>query len=356
MTDIKKFEIFSGTGGVGKTTIATSRALHLAKKGRRVLLITIDPSKRLKDLLSLKDSEAGKVINIENPLNIGQDIKLDALLMSPDQTMKKIAQKSKSEKIKDNRIIKILSKPYGGLNEILSIVELQIQLDSGLYQTIVLDTPPGSHFLDFLESTNKIQTFFDQSFIDIFNYISNNKVQIKKGKKFITMIVSGGVKKLIGYLQRVTGPSFIDEFIEAVAAIYDTKDIFLAALSLQQELRDSNTSNWFFVASIDQNKIKEAIDLSSNAKEVIGKDNFIILNKCLDEEFKLWIPENELGTKLKLSFTTKEKVIKKKIQNKFTKTIEFPEILKISPLDQVLALVENWNNIQEQEGMKNGSI
>ena len=66
MEDIKHkpIEIFCGTGGVGRTTLATSRALYLASHGHKVLLITIDPSHRLKQILNMQEEESGVIVQI----------------------------------------------------------------------------------------------------------------------------------------------------------------------------------------------------------------------------------------------------------------------------------------------------
>ncbi len=154
----RPFEIFSGTGGVGKTTLATARAISLAQSGLKVLLITIDPAKRLRDLLNIKLEQAGEIIPISDPLQNGDELQLDVELLDPSSTFKRI---SKDKEIYQNRILSVLMKPYGGLNEIMAVVELGHQYETKKYDIIVLDTPPGSHFLDFLDSSERIRVFFD---------------------------------------------------------------------------------------------------------------------------------------------------------------------------------------------------
>ena len=344
MLDQKSFEIFSGTGGVGKTTMATARAIHLAKQGYKVLLITIDPSKRLKDLLGLSNEQSGSPVLVPDPLSDGSAIPLNVELMSPEATFARIAKKNDCPEVLGNRILSILTKPYGGLNEILSIVELHDQHMSGNFDIIILDTPPGGHFLDFLDSIDRIKIFFDQSFIEIFQYLGK-KVDIKPvnfGKRIFTMVVSKGIKKLLGYLQRVTGETFVDEFIDAVIAIYKTKDSFLNALKLQDSLKDSKLSNWFLVTSVEQSKVDEALELKTNVEKLVSDNSFVILNKSLKTKLDEWNPTSEDEILLKASLRNKEKSIRDGLKSNFKEVLGFTEIFSNKPEDHIKELTQQW--------------
>jgi anion-transporting ArsA/GET3 family ATPase len=336
----KPFEIFCGTGGVGKTTLATSRALFLAASGKRVLLITIDPAKRLKDLLGLKEDAVGEVTPVEL-----EGTKLSALLMSPEKTIGRMASSGNTPDLASNRIVQILSKPYGGMNEILSLVEVQMQFESGNYDTIVLDTPPGAHFLDFLEGIGKIRSFFDKSFVEIFAHISQKSGKAGKrlfGLGIINKVVSAGVKKLLSYLQNVTDAKFIEDFVEAVQIIYQSKDAFLKGLSLQEKLREKTMCNWFLVTSVEQGKAQEAVELKGHASHYIHEDHYLLLNKCLANIVKDWQPVQPNLIEVKNTLEEKESGLKKRLKESFRNILEFPEVVSLSPAEHLHFLTKKW--------------
>jgi anion-transporting ArsA/GET3 family ATPase len=340
----KKVELFCGTGGVGKTTIAAARALALAMENRKVLLITIDPAKRLKQILNLPDIDDGAINKVTLDLfGLDSSKSFDAMLMSPGATLKRIAINKGLEAEFDSTIIKTLSRPYGGMNEIMSIIEVQFQLEKNIYDTIILDTPPGKHFIDFLESSEKIKNFFDHSFLEIFEYLGKNIQGKGKSRNIFTILISSGVKKLLRYLEEVTGADFVSEFIDAVLALYKSRESFLHALEFQKELKKETFSNWFLVTSVEQQKINEAQGLKDQAENFMHNDLFLVINKCLTPYLDAWNPtENTPLLHLKNKMVSREVEIAGFASKNFTNVLKFHEIINPSPLEHVKGLASQF--------------
>lgn len=292
----------------------------------------------------MHEAQAGDVTRISSGIFEDfseQEFFFDALLMCPAKTLENMSKLNDTVVEFENPIIKTLARPHGGMNEILAIVELQTHLKSKKYDTIVLDTPPGKHFIDFLESCNKIQHFFDKKYLEIFKYLGK-PVSVAKDRKFIAMLVSSGIKKLLKYLEKVTGGHFVEDFVDAVVAIYKNKDSFVEAISFEDHLKEESASNWFLVTSVEQQKTKEATALQAKAITLMHNDNFLVINKCLASHLEQWNASSDANMRLKQYFNDREEHVKEFAGANFEKILDFPDILSESPSRHVVDLALKW--------------
>ncbi len=323
-------EIFCGTGGVGKTTLSYCRALSLAESGKRVLILTIDPSHRLKDFIDQQSLE-NFTIKVIQPRKI-------------------FARILKKEELPDNRILELLMSNYAGMNEILSLVELQEVIANESYDTVVLDTAPGGHFIDFLESIQKINSFFNKTFMEILTHL-NAKEERKKRANLFKAIVQSGIEKLLSYLEKVTGGTFIQEFLDSISIMYGLRDKFLKTLELQKQLFNPEKCSWFLVTSADQQKYFEVKAMVEN-KNFAKSNTFAIINKSnltrLKEEVE-FIPDQSPARSIINYYINNEQKLSANISQDFENIVTFGEIISNDLNEQIQYLKEEWKKYELQD-------
>lgn len=161
----KEILVVCGSGGVGKTSISAALALAAAR-GRKTVVVTIDPAKRLATSLGL-DGALGHAER-EVPLDGGGVMYAAMLDMKTawDELIDRNApSREVAENIKSNRIYQTLSEHFVGSQGYMAMDRLAELQARGAYDLIVLDTPPTRHALDFLDAPKRVTDFVGGSLL-----------------------------------------------------------------------------------------------------------------------------------------------------------------------------------------------
>ena len=151
-----------GPGGVGKTTCAAAMALGLAQAGRRVLVVTIDPSRRLAQALGFADPAVAGGVELPVALPGGDGRgSLTALWLAPDKVFAELvrayaADAATATAILANPLYQAMAENLGGAVEYAAMAKLQLLVAANRYDIIVLDTPPTANAIDFLTAPERL--------------------------------------------------------------------------------------------------------------------------------------------------------------------------------------------------------
>ncbi|MFF0631283.1 ArsA family ATPase [Nocardia sp. NPDC004151] len=157
-----------GSGGVGKTTTAAAIALRAAETGRKVVVLTIDPARRLAQSLGVSD-----LGNVPQKVELGPEAKgeLFAMMLNMRRTFDDMVLEhttpDKAEQIFANPIYQTVASSFGGTQEYMAMEKLGQLAAKREWDLIVVDTPPSRNALDFLDAPKRLGNFLNGKMIRV---------------------------------------------------------------------------------------------------------------------------------------------------------------------------------------------
>ncbi len=151
-----------GAGGVGKTTTAAAMALRAAEYGRTVVVLTIDPAKRLAQALGIKElgNSPQRV-----PLGMEGSGELHAMMLDMRRTFDEMiigySDPERAQEILSNQVYQTLATSLAGTQEYMAMEKLGQLLAEDRWDLVVVDTPPSRNALDFLDAPKRLGGFMD---------------------------------------------------------------------------------------------------------------------------------------------------------------------------------------------------
>ncbi|MEM7604289.1 MAG: ArsA-related P-loop ATPase, partial [Myxococcota bacterium] len=211
-----------GSGGVGKTTTAAALAMHAAMEGKRVLCMTIDPAKRLANSLGLDEMTAESQVvgaelfeaqGLECPGEL-HAMMLDARKTFDDLVLRTASSREVAERILANKIYQHVASGLAGTQEYMAMEKLHA-VRSERFDLIVLDTPPTSNALDFLDAPERMVAAIDSPAMRWFVGAFQGAGKLSFG------LFGKGASLVFKALSRFTGAGFLEDVAEFVSGIND---------------------------------------------------------------------------------------------------------------------------------------
>ena len=218
LLDARRVILCVGCGGVGKTTTTAALGLAAARRGKRVLCLTIDPARRLSQSLGLEAMklEAQKIAPARF-LEAGVSVpgSMTVMMLDTKSTFDSLVAElaetpEKRDKILGNVLYKYISTSLAGTQEYMAMEKLHAVKDDPAYDLILLDTPPTANALDFLDAPERLVGAIDSAatrwFIQAFQ--SSGKLSFNLLARSTAAILKG--------IGKLTGGGFLEQIAELI--------------------------------------------------------------------------------------------------------------------------------------------
>ncbi len=284
-----------GSGGVGKTTMAAALGVRARQLGRRALVLTVDPAKRLATAmgLDLSNDEVRVVRRIErdttaslgaadfSPAGEVYAAVIDSKKTFDDFVRRYAKDKDLIERLMRNQLYRQLSTTLAGSQEFTALERLLAASEAKDYDLVILDTPPTQHALDFLSAPDRIRSLFQDSITKWFMNPTENKSWV--GSLLSGELLARGTRLALRSLEALTGAKFIEELIDFFASVRSIQGQLRDRSEAVQKLLLSRDTGFVLVTSFDEAKLTEAQHLQGELRNRGYRLEVCILNRAFPE-------------------------------------------------------------------------
>lgn len=229
----KRVLVCVGAGGVGKTTVSASIALAAACAGLKTLVMTIDPARRLANALGLQELGNGesRVDLARLQPHLGEvKGELYAMMLDHKLTFDNLVDRyslsqSNATRLKNNPWYQQMSKALVGVQDYMAVEKLYEMVEERDYDLVVLDTPPSTNALDFMDAPQRIMGILDSELVKWLH----KQVAGEKRSNFLLRWGGSAILKALG---RITGPEVVSEII---TLLEDLSDLYSGLQSRAEE-------------------------------------------------------------------------------------------------------------------------
>lgn len=261
-----------GSGGVGKTTTAAALGLEAAHRGRRAVVVTIDPAKRLADALGVPGGLGNDPVRIPVPHASGElwALMLDTATTFDGLVRANAATPDQAERIIANRFYRNIAGSLSGTQEYMAAERLHALHHDPRFDLVIVDTPPTRNALDFLDAPGTLARFIDHPLFRLM------MMPTRRGLKVLN-VATQPVLRTIG---KVVGGEVVADAIAFFQAFAGMETGFRRRADEVLTLLSGDGTRYLLVASPRGDTIEEARFFATRLRDKHLAVAGVVVNRC----------------------------------------------------------------------------
>ncbi len=269
--------IVVGGGGVGKTTTSAALGVTFAKQGRRSLVITVDPARRLADALGVQLGVEATRVQIGG---VSLDARMPDSRRSVDHFVDWLWVDADARKrVRDNPMYRELGDALAGVHELVSLAVLERDVQSGMYDDVILDTAPSRHALELFDYPQKLIKMLDERTLRFMIGLARIAGAALEQRPDESRLFAWGKRRAGALVSHLVGETAIINIAALFVELEAARERWLALVQSVRTRLESRNTRYLVIAAPSGAALDDAAYLCSELTQRRTKPTALIINR-----------------------------------------------------------------------------